>query len=321
MSGPTPDGVSSERARGGARGGVLQVLAAALLFGTTGTSASFAPVGASPVAIGAARLAIGGLALLAVVPRLGGSRSAVLRLWGTRWGLVGGLSTALYQLVFFAGVARAGVALATLVTIGSGPVLVGLLSWLLLGERPGRAWWLATTLCVSGLAGLTFDGAERPGVDLGGLVLALGAGLGYASYTVAGKQLINRGARSTEAMAAEFGLGGLLLIPVLVATGADWLGTGAGLAVALWLGLGTITVGYVLFGNGLRVLPAGPVATLVLAEPLVATLLSVLILGERPGLVGWAGAALVAAGLGLQGVTSVRAGDPGEPNVVERAIA
>jgi DME family drug/metabolite transporter len=48
------------------------------------------------------------------------------------------------------------------------------------------------------------------------------------------------------------------------------------------------------------------VATLVLAEPVVATLLGVLVLGERLGPVGWLGWLLVIAGLALQGVDSAR---------------
>jgi hypothetical protein len=59
-------------------------------------------------------------------------------------------------------------------------------------------------------------------------------------------------------------------------------------------------------GTRLRELPAGPVATLVLAEPLVATLLGVGLLGERPGPVGWLGAGLVAVGLLVQGLASIR---------------
>ena len=73
---------------------------------------------------------------------------------------------------------------------------------------------------------------------------------------------------------------------------------------------------YVLFGRGLNQLPAGPAATLVLAEPLVATALGVGFLGERLGILGWVGAALVVLGLVLQGVWSIR----GQTNVVEGAL-
>ena len=291
------------------RQSVAEVLAAAVLFGTTGASASQAPIGAGTVSIGSARLVVGGLGLLAALPLLGGDRRRAAALWTGRWGLAGALMTALYQLAFFAGVARAGIALATLVTIGAGPILVGLLSWLLLRERPARVWWLSTAICLAGLALLALDGTERPRVDIGGLAFSLGASVAYALYTVAAKRLMNDGAAPADVMASAFGLGGLLLLPVLVASVPSWLATANGLAVALWLGLATTTIAYILFGRGLRNLPAGPVATLVLAEPLVATLLGVGFLGERPGPQGWAGAGLVALGLLVQGVTATRVGD------------
>jgi DME family drug/metabolite transporter len=301
--------------------GVLEVLGAAVLFGTTGTTASFAPAGVSSVSIGSARLVIGGAGLIAALPLLGGSRRSAVALWRNPWGFVAGVMTAVYQLAFFAGVSLAGVALATLVTIGSGPVFVGLLSWLLLRERPAASWWASTAICLAGLALLTLDGSGEPGVNIAGLVPALVSGLGYAVYTVAAKRLMNGGVHAPEVMASAFSFGGLVLLVVLAASGAAWIATVQGLAVALWLGLATTTVAYFLFGRGLRVLPAGPVATLVLAEPLVATLLGTLVLGERLGVAGWLGAALVAAGLGLQGVSSIRSRAGGEPNVVEAGLA
>jgi DME family drug/metabolite transporter len=303
------------------RRSVLEVLGAAVLFGTTGTTASFAPPGVSSVSIGSARLVIGGAGLIATLPLLGGSRRSAISLWQDRWGFVAGLMTALYQLAFFGGVSRAGVALATLVTIGSGPIFVGLLSWLLLRERPTGSWWASTAVCLAGLVLLTFDGSGQPGVEAGGLLLALASGFGYAVYTVAAKRLMNRGVHAPEVMASAFSLGGLILLPVLLWSGAAWIASARGLAVALWLGIATTTVAYFLFGRGLRVLPAGPTATLVLAEPLVATILGVFILGEHLGIAGWAGAALVAAGLGLQGLASIRSGPRGEPNVIEASLA
>jgi DME family drug/metabolite transporter len=285
---------------------VASVLAAATLFGTTGTAQALGPSGSTPLGVGAARIVIGGAGLLAVLPWLGGRRGDALALWRTRWGLLAGLTTAAYQVFFFAGVARAGVALGTLVTIGSGPVFTGLLSWLVLRERPRASWVLATSVCVLGLALLVGSGATAPDVDPVGLVLALASGFGYAVYTVAAKRLMTDGHRSDEVMTAAFALGGLLLVPVLLTQPLAWLTTPSGLAMALWLGLATTTVAYVLFGRGLRHLEAGPVTTLVLAEPVVATLLGVLVLGESLALLAWVGAGLVLAGLALQGTAAAR---------------
>jgi drug/metabolite transporter, DME family len=296
---------------------VLQVLAAATLFGTTGTAAAFAPAAATPVGIGAARLVIGGAALLAALPLLGGRYAGVAALWRTPWAVAAGAMTAAYQLAFFAGVELAGVALATLITIGSGPVLVGLLSLALLGERPARAWWLATATCVIGIGLLNAEGAGRPAVDPFGLLLALGAGLAYALYTVGAKRLLADGAPSAEVMAAAFGLGAVLMVPVLLASGLAWLASVDGVAVALWLGLATTTLAYVLFGRGLRWLEAAPTATLVLAEPLVATALGVALLGETMGMLGWLGALLVGLGIAWQAAQAARAPRPARRRTLE----
>jgi DME family drug/metabolite transporter len=201
------------------------------------------------------------------------------------------------------------VALATLVTIGSGPLFVGLLSWPLLRERPSGLWWATTIVCIVGLLFLAADGGERSGVDPDGLLLALGAGFAYALFTVSAKRLISGGAASEDAMACLFGIGGLLMLPVLLASGVSWLAEAAGIAAAFWLGAATIAAAYILFGRGLRRLPAGVAATLVLAEPLVATLLGVVLLGERLGWLGWLGAGLVALGLVAQGWLAARPGE------------
>jgi drug/metabolite transporter, DME family len=289
----------------GQTGAVGAVLLAAALFGTTGTAQALGPDTTTPLGVGAARLLVGGLALIAVLPLLGHRPGEAVSLWRTRSGLVAGSCTALYQVCFFAGVQRAGVALGTLAAIGSGPVLAGLLARVVLGERPGRAWATATALCVGGLALLVLEGSASD-ADVLGVLLAVAAGLGYASYTVLAKRLMAGGASSAPVMAAAFGLGGLLLLPVLLLQPLGWLATPGGLALALYLGLITTTLAYVLFGRGLAVLAAGPVTTLVLAEPLVATVLGTTVLGERLALAGAVGAGLVLVGLAVQGLGAAR---------------
>ena len=313
FSHPSPADMStfdhaSPPVRHGGTGAVVAVLVAATLFGTTGTAQALGPSGTTPLGVGAARIVIGGLGLLVVLPRVGGSRRAAAGLWRSRWGLVAGVMTALDQVCFFGGVARAGVALGTLVTIGSGPVFTGLLSWLVLRDRPRTSWVVATTVCVIGLSLLVGADASGAGGSLLGLLLALGAGAAYAVYTVGAKHLMNSGHRSDDVMTAAFVLGGILMVPLLLTQPLAWIATPSGLAMALWLGLATTTLAYVVFGRGLRQLSAGPVTTLVLAEPVVATVLGVVVLGERLPLLAWIGAAFVLAGLALQGVVAARGG-------------
>lgn len=283
---------------------VRSVLLAAVLFGTTGTAQALGPDDTTPLGVGAARVIVGGVGLLAVLPLLGFRPLRAAALWRTPAGLTAGACTALYQVCFFASVRQAGVGLGTLVTIGSGPVFAGLLAWALLASRPGRTWVVATALCLAGLALLSINGMT--GADRWGVLLALASGLAYAAYTVGAKRLMDNGVPSEEVMAAAFGLGGIMLLPILLTQPLHWLGNAHGAALALYLGLVTTTVAYALFGHGLARLAAGPVTTLVLAEPLVAMLLATLVLGEALTPASVAGALLVLAGLVLQGVASSR---------------
>src|SRR3954465_15511779 len=96
-----------------------QVLLAALCFGTTGTAQALGPAGLSPAGVGAARILVGGALLVAVsglapLPRL---RPGAL--------LVAAAGVAAYQLCFFAAVADTGVAVGTIVALGSAPATAG----------------------------------------------------------------------------------------------------------------------------------------------------------------------------------------------------
>ena len=86
--------------------------------------------------------------------------------------------------------------------------------------------------------------------------------------------------------------------------------------MALWLGLATIGVAYVLFTWGLSGLTAATAATLTLAEPLTASILGVVVLGERLSPLAVAGLVVLAAGLALLALGSRAPRDPG-PFAVE----
>ena len=285
----------------------LLIVAAAVLWGTTGTAQDLGDVAASPVAVGAARIALGG-ALLGVIawattrsgcaPLFSGTRGSNQNGMRAVPGAVGAgiVAVAGYQACFFAAVERAGVALGTLVAIGSGPVFTGIVALVASRERPVPRWYPATVLAVVGCALLLAPGgdSELDGVGLG---LALGAGLSYAVYTVAAKAVLTRGVPGPTVMATFFLGGALLLAPALLFADTDGLTTGKGLAMVIWLGVATTAVSYVFFSAGLQRLRSSTVATLSLTEPLTAALLGVVVLGERPGLLAAVGALVLLSGL------------------------
>lgn len=302
---------------------VLAVLLAAVCFGTTGTAQALGP-STDPVALGAARIAVGGLALAvvaALVARRRAGEGGALPAGatpGSRWtvrpralGLValGALGVLAYQPAFFLGTSRNGVAVGTVVALGSAPVLTGLLAWAWRRARPGRAWLVATTLAttgvtVLGLAPGPVSAGTPGGVDVVGVLASLGAGAAYALYTLAGAALIEHGWTSTTSMGAMFGVAGVLGVGVLLGVGAQGLATPAGVVTVLWLGVVTTTLAYVLFGYGLARLGAPTVATLTLAEPLTATVLGLAVLGERLSGSAVLGLVVLAAGLAVLAVAA-----------------
>jgi drug/metabolite transporter, DME family len=267
----------------------LQVLLAATCFGTTGTAQAIGP-GGSPVAVGAARIVFGGLLLVLV------ARGLRVRMPSVSRGLIAmACAVALYQLFFFAAVRLTGVAVGTVVAIGTGPAAAGLLGRLVNGERLGARWAQATALAAVGVVLLAGDGGGS--VNPTGVALAITSGVGYATYTVLTKRMLDAREAPEGVMAAGFGGAGLLLAPALILAGPGFLATPGGLAMAAYLAAVPTALAYVLFSRGLRHLSSGETATIVLAEPLTAAVLGVVALREHPSPAAGAGALLVLAGL------------------------
>ena len=268
------------------------VLLAALMWGTTGTARALAPSDAAPLAVGAVRIAIGG-ALLVVIALVRGG------LIGPRWPLlpaaVAATAVAIYQLAFFEGVARVGVAVGTILAIGSAPAFAGALGWLVLHERPTTRWLVATAIAVAGLVLLVLQSGATI-TSPAAVVLPLIAGAGYAVYATASKRLLRAG-DAVSVAAIGFGGGAVLLVPVLLVADLRWLADPRGAAVAIELGVFATALAYILFNRALVRLPVSWGATLSLAEPLTASLLGMVVLGESLTPLQLVGAGLVAAGL------------------------
>src|SRR3954452_14312870 len=145
----------------------LQVLLASLCFGTTGTAQALGPAGLSPAGVGAARILVGGTLLVLVALVSNG-----LRGFPRRPLILAALAVAAYQLAFFAAVADTGVAIGTIVALGSDTALGGALEWPLERRRPQSSWALATALAFSGVVLLALAGADAA-ISLPGVLLAL----------------------------------------------------------------------------------------------------------------------------------------------------
>ncbi|MEU7697955.1 DMT family transporter [Streptomyces sp. NPDC039028] len=274
--------------------GVVLVLVAAVLWGTVGPAQVWAGSGAHPVSLGAARMLVGGLVLALVTVRPAGLRTLLVR-GVRRWVVVCVLVTAAFQVCFLQAVERSGAALATASAFGVVPVVTGVCGLALSGERLSRRWSAGTLCAVVGIALLLLPtGAGR--ADVLGVVFGVVAGASFGVYIAATKEVGARGGDLDTAAPVSVVCAGLVVSPFLVVS-SDGLFTARGAALVGWLALGTTALGYLLFTRGVGRLSAATVGTLSLAEPLVATVLGVLLLGERPGPVAVVGGLLLLGGL------------------------
>ena len=284
--------------RAGASTGALALVLASVLWGTTGTAASFLPDEVNPLAIGASTMAVGGVLLFLVSSR--GALAALRHPEARRWLLIGAIGVFVYRLAFYSAMDEAGVAIGNVVALGSGPVFAAMLEWL--WERRGLSgrWLLSTAIAITGIVLLSFGGhgsSTSGGNVVVGVLLGLLAGLAYALYTYASSRAIAAGHAGRSVMGGMFGLGAILLLPVLLLTGGPLLASPATVGIAAYLALGPMFFAYLLFGFGLVNLRSSVATTITLIEPLVATLLAVLIVGERLSALGWIGLALIFAGV------------------------
>jgi DME family drug/metabolite transporter len=278
---------------GAVRGrGVWLILAAAVLWGTTGTSQALAPPESSPPVIGALRLILGGGTLAISAYLRGGLR---VHSWPFLLTVAAGGFVALYQLAFFWAVLKTGVAVGTIVGIGSAPVFAGLLEYVFRKRLPSRRWYLSTGIAVCGCLLLLLQSGDVR-VDLAGVLLALTAGFSYASYALAIKMLLP-GRSPEDVTAVIFCLGALFLSPVLFSARLDWLGEINGWLLMLHLGILATALSYWLFASGLKTVAASTAMTLSLAEPLTAAILGIVVVGERLALIPAAGLLLILSAL------------------------
>jgi DME family drug/metabolite transporter len=273
-----------------------------VLWGTTGTAAAFFSDDVSPLAIGASTMALGG-ALLFLTNRA--RALAVMRDDSVRpWLIAAALGMVVYPLAFYASMDLAGVAIGNVVSLGSGPLFAALLEWRLHRQRLTVRWMLSAGTAITGVVLLVVGGhgAGSP-VDSAGIPagVALGflAGAGYALFTFASGTVIRGGHTGRATMGAAFGLAALPLAVVLLVVGAPLLGSLQNVGLAAYLALGPMFVAYLFFGWGIRALRSSTVTVITLLEPLVATLLAILVVGERLDPLGWVGLALIIIGVAV----------------------
>jgi DME family drug/metabolite transporter len=280
----------------------LLVLFAAICFATTGTSRALGPDNATSLGVAAIRFAVGAIALFAITAFVRKpdvtTVSQPLYIW-----VVAGFGQAMYGATFFAAVHETGVAVGTVVALGSAPILTGVLSAMLFRSLPTRTWIQATTIAIAGMSLIVLSGKNTT-VSAIGILYALGAGFGYALFALASKRIVESGVASDVAMARVFGIAAVMLGPTLFFVNIDWVITTGGISLGLWLGIVTVALAYWAYASGLARLEPRETTMITLAEPVVATVLGALVLDERPAALAWMGIVVVIVALAYESLNN-----------------
>jgi DME family drug/metabolite transporter len=296
--------------RADARSGLLQIVLAAILWGTVGVATKylFTISSANALSIGFFRLALATPVLLATCWYLLGARAFRIPAGDMRYMVLIGVAMAFYQVSYFAAIARVGVAIAVLITLCTAPVLVSLLSALLLRERLSRAVLAALVCALAGTVMLVWVGPATGAVaqqTLTGIVLALGSACGYSLIALFSRTLAGR-YHPLQPITVGFAAGALILLPFALAAGLVVTYPPAGWALLVYMGLVPTALAYVLFLAGMRHTTATVATIATLIEPLTSTTLAWLLFGERLGPLGLLGALLLLGAIGLLYADSAR---------------
>ncbi|MFG3016579.1 DMT family transporter [Streptomyces cinerochromogenes] len=197
--------------------------------------------------------------------------------------LATGLALAVFQTAYFTAVASTGLAVATVVTLGAGPVLIALGARPLLGERLGAGGVTAVAGALAGLAVLTLGGSAAT-VRPAGVLAALASAAGYAVMTLLTRWWGRDGGTDAGGTTVgAFAVTSLCLLPFAVHEGL--LPHTAHPVRLLWLLLYIAAVptalAYALYFAGAAVVRSATVSVIMLLEPVTAAVLAVVLLGER----------------------------------------
>lgn len=285
------------------RVGLLQVCLAGILWGTGGLAVQVVRrhVDMSVLTISAWRMGLAAVVLLLACVATG-QVTGVRALLKTRPldAVAVGLATATYQALYFGAVVAVGVTVATVVSLGLAPLLLTVAEAVAGRRRPSTPALVVLVLALTGLvlvsssAGLHATG-PHPAL---GLALSAGSGTAYAITTVVGRRV----ARMTGPLAlttTTTTVGALGLLPLaLLSGGPHTTGDRTAVVTLLYLGVMTMALAYGLLYAGLRTTTGSAAVVATLLEPVTAAAVAALLLGERIGVLGLVGAALILAAVG-----------------------
>jgi drug/metabolite transporter (DMT)-like permease len=240
------------------------------------------------------RLGLASLPLLLIAAATGQATRPTSRRWAGLT-LLAGAFLALHIGFWIASLKETSVA-TSVVLVSSQPLLVGVASGPLLGERPAAAVWLGIAVAAAGALVMVGDDLGAGGDTLLGDLYALLGAVFAAAYILAGRGL--RGSGWLPYVTRVYTTAALILLAAVGVAGAPLTGYGGTTYVYFVLiALVPQLIGHSAINRSLGYLPAATVAVAILGEPVGATMLAAIILHETPTALEAVGGLLVLTGV------------------------
>ncbi|WP_418357726.1 MULTISPECIES: DMT family transporter [Shewanella] len=286
--------------------GVLAVVAASFLWGTTGIMATFT-TNVSSLAIGAFAMGVAGV-LLVLINFSYLAQNYRLILKQKMLYSLGVLSVTVYPLAFYSSMRISGVAIGTIASLATAPIFAAIIECLFSQKVISKQWVISFAFGAIGIILLTagkentLSSTANTYQHTVGVVLGCIAGITYACYSWIARALIDKGVHPRSALSGLFGGAAILLLPSLWFTGDNLFSNKTNGFVSLYMAIVPMCLGYLLFSYALKFIDTSRATVITLLEPLIATILAVFLLGESFQVTGWLGGLLVFLCLIIQSV-------------------
>lgn len=269
----------------------LQLLSAMGIFGTVGIFVKFIPLPSATIAFCRGVLGVAFLILVMIFTRQKPAWAAIKKNLPVL--TLSGIAIGLNWVLFFESFRHTSVAIAT-VCYYLAPLFLMLMSPMI-GERLTGKKLICIAVAFTGMAllsGIT-DSANVTGDQLLGVTLATGAAILYASVMLLNKKLSPIPAYDKTVL--QLGAASLVIVPYLLLTdGFSFVGlTSGGWVFLLIVGIVHTGFAYALYFDSMKNLPAHTIAIFSYLDPVLAVILSALVLREPLSLWGGIGAILI----------------------------
>lgn len=283
----------------------LGMLLVVLFWGGNFSFTKLAFVDLPPLAFTAVRFTIGSLVMWLLLQRLEPEGETPRELWG-RLIVLGLVGNTLYQLCFILGLARTTATNTSLILSAMPTALTVAAGALGLERITARQRW-ALALATFGVVTVVAARGISPAAGdwLGDLLILSGVAC-WTGYTIGLRRLGGRlSALRVTAVTMLTGTPGLVLAGIPSLLGVRW----SAVRMPAWGGLAystmlSLVAAYIMWSRAVQQLGASRAALFTCITPLVATLVAMGILGERPTVAHLLGGGLIVGGVVLGNVSS-----------------